>query len=309
MIERKGEWLVCRLPAGRSGAPGDPLLWLRERLRMPEPYMLKLQRRGDVRREGDRLLMRLFPAREPGFDAEWAPLDVLYEDDYCLVVAKPPGMAVHPAYAGHTGTLAAAVAWHYASTGQAVAVRHIHRLDEHTSGPVLYAKNEYAQYVLDADMSAKRIRRTYVAVVRGAPKRAAGTIDAPIGKDRHNSGKRRVSPSGLAAVTHYETVEAYRGGVASLLRLELATGRTHQIRVHLAHIGHPIIGDALYGGPDAPLSPKERPSPGEALGRQALHGESLGFLHPADSGERLVRCPLPDDIERLLAGLRREKGG
>lgn len=305
MIARKGEWLVCRLPATRVGLPGEPLLWLREQLRMPEAYALKLQRRGDLQQEGARLMLRLFAAREPGFAAEWATLDVLYEDDYCLVVAKPPGMSVHPAYAGHAGTLAGAVAWHYESTGQAVAVRHIHRLDEHTSGPVLYAKNEYAQYILDADMSAKRIRRTYVAVVLGAPKRATGTIDAPIGKDRHVSGKRRVSASGQAAVTHYETVDVYGGGEAALLRLELATGRTHQLRVHLAHIGHPIIGDTLYGGPLAGV--RSAATPGATPGRQALHGEAISLLHPAGSGELHVRCPLPDDIERLLATLRRSK--
>jgi 23S rRNA pseudouridine1911/1915/1917 synthase len=198
---------------------------------------------------------------------------------------------VHPVERHGTGSLANAVAAYYASTGQAVAVRHIHRLDADTTGPVLYAKNALAQISLDAAMREKRIARVYLAVVHGVPARGRGTIDAPIGRDRHHAGRRRVSPTGEPAVTHYETVRAWPEHNTALLRLRLETGRTHQIRVHLSHIGHPLVGDTLYGG---------RPSP--RIRRQALHGESLAFPHPWTRETVRVEAPLPADLADLVAG-------
>lgn len=289
-IERKGEWLELRLPRKVADNPEQTEQYLLEKLGIPDPYLQRMNKRKDIVRSGDRLRLRFFAARPFGFPAEWHPLEVLYEDDFCLVVNKPAGMPVHPSAPGQTGTLANAVAFHYESAGRQIAVRHIHRLDEWTSGPVLYGKNEFAQYKLDEDMREKKIERMYTAIVKGVPLNGSGTINAPIGRDRHRSCRRRVSPHGDPAVTHYETIEIFEQ--AALLRLRLETGRTHQIRVHLSHIGHPIIGDELYGGS------------GNRIDRQALHGESLRFRHPLTKEKIEVHAELPEDMQRLILVIR-----
>jgi 23S rRNA pseudouridine1911/1915/1917 synthase len=244
-----------------------------------------------VETTGSRFRIKLFPRQLPGFVEEWADIELLYEDDFCLVAGKPAGMPVHPTEPGQSGTLANAVAWHYASTGQQTAVRHIHRLDADTTGPVLYAKSELAQTKLDEAMRRKEIGRTYVAVVQGHIAAERGTVDAPIGRDRHSKNRRRVSRTGDSAVTHYETLLRLRG--ATLVRLELETGRTHQIRVHMNHLGHPLIGDELYNGPESPF-----------IRRQALHGERLVFPHPLQGEPVAVDAPWPDDFARLVDELR-----
>jgi 23S rRNA pseudouridine1911/1915/1917 synthase len=296
-MKRKGEWLELAMPGEVAGGAMTTETWLKDRFGMPENMIKQLSGEGGIRTSGNRIRLRLFPEREAGFSPWWHPLDVLFEDDFCLVADKPAGMAVHPdGGASAEGTLAGAVAFHYESTGQRAAVRHIHRLDRMTSGPVLYAKNAFAQAKLDEQMRHKAIERLYVAAVHGIPAGRRGTIRAPIGKDRHVSGKRRVSPGGQAAVTHYELVEAYPAADAALLRLRLETGRTHQVRVHLAHIGHPVIGDGLYGRPDP------------RIGRQALHGERLRFRHPL-TGEMVdISSPLPADFAALLEALRAPSG-
>jgi 23S rRNA pseudouridine1911/1915/1917 synthase len=292
-----GEWLELDLPADVRRGERTPENWLAARLGVPVDKLAGMCGEGGIRTAAGRVRLRLFPERDAGFDPWWHPLDVLYEDDFCLVADKPAGLAVHPdGGASGEGTLAGAVAFHYAATGQRVAVRHIHRLDRMTSGPVLYAKNAFAQAKLDEQMRNKTIVRTYLAAVAGIPKTPRGTVSAPIGKDRHVSGKRRVSPGGRPAVTHYELIEPFPAAGASLLRLRLETGRTHQIRVHLAHIGHPVIGDALYGRPD----PRIR--------RQALHGERLRFRHPFTGEEVETVSPLPADIAHLLDDLRASGG-
>lgn len=296
-MKRKGEWLEAALPAGIGGEADQLMAWLAERFGMPAGLLKQLAREGGIRPAGNRIRLRLFPPRPAGFEPWWHPLDVLYEDDFCLVVDKPAGLAVHPDGSGSgAGTLAGAVAFHYEATGQQVAVRHIHRLDNMTSGPVLYAKNAFAQAKLDAQMREKAVERIYLALVKGIPDKAEGTVRAPIGRDRHVSGKQRVSPGGKPAVTRYERVASFPAADASLLRLRLETGRTHQARVHLAHIGNPIIGDDLYGETDA------------RIGRQALHGERLLFFHPLTGEQVEVAAPLPADFARLLEELRRPAG-
>lgn len=256
----------------------------------------------------------------------------LYEDDWCLVLDKRAGLPVHGSGAapsasprvsdgrtqsrfrgaertgkqggpasgfeesvGSPATLDEAALCRCLSLGDPLPVRHVHRLDDDTSGPVLYAKNDLAQQTLDAAMREKAIRRVYWAIVRGVPRRREGVVDAPIGRDRHHGARRRVSPTGDHALTRYRVLEAF-GGEASLLELELETGRTHQIRVHMSHIGHPLLGDVLYGGA-SPL-----------LGRQALHGRRLEFRHPWSGRELAVDDPLPADLEALLERLRRTAG-
>jgi 23S rRNA pseudouridine1911/1915/1917 synthase len=291
--KRRGEWLELPLPphtltdvpAGENVAA---------KLGIPPKLWARLRREGGVETTGRRLRLRLFPRQSFGFVPEWHDVNILYEDDFCLVAGKPAGMPVHPAERGMGGTLANAVAWHYESTGQETAVRHIHRLDADTTGPVLYAKNELALTLLDEAMRRKKIGRVYIAFVQGRLKQARLRVEAPIGRDRHLSGKRRVSPNGDPAVTHVEVVERYRD--ATLVRLTLETGRTHQIRVHMSHLGHPLLGDTLYGGSS------------RRIGRQALHGETLTFPHPFGGEVIRVEAPWPDDLLRLADELGHSAG-
>ncbi|MFP4979246.1 RluA family pseudouridine synthase [Paenibacillus sp. CN-4] len=233
-----------------SAADPDAALdeWLLGTAHMPEKLLNRLRREDGVRRAGDRVRLKLFPDREPGIPPRAAELAVVYEDDFCLVVHKPAGMAVHPdggKDASSAVTLDHAVAAHYTLSGEQCAVRHVHRLDKDTTGPVLYAKNEFALLRLDEEMRHKAISRRYAAIVYGEVPAGLKVIDLPIGRDRHHAARRRVSPGGQQAVTRIVDREVWKG--ASLVRLELETGRTHQIRVHLSHMGHPLIGDELYG--------------------------------------------------------------
>lgn len=284
---RKGEWWELKLPDGLTEAPIGAIL---KQLPVPAKLAGRLIAAKGAVKQGKQLRLKLFPPEEPGFPGDWAELNILYEDEFSLVVNKPAGVEVHPSVQGQRGTLAHAVAAYYEATGQRCRVRHIHRLDKETTGPVLYAKNELAHYVFDKAMREKEIERIYVAIAEGVMANAKGTIDAPIGQDRHHPTRRRVSETGEPAVTRYEVVETYPD--LTLVRLRLETGRTHQIRVHLSHIGHPLTGDGMYGGSRRYMQ------------RQALHGEKLVWRHPW-TGERMeVRAPLPEDMSRLLQDLR-----
>lgn len=261
---------------------------------VPDKLARRLLHAGEVQVRGGRARLRLRPNEPLGFEPVFIPdgLEALYEDDFCLVVHKPAGMPVHPDGGAKRPTLANVVAAHYQMNGEACAVHHVHRLDEYTSGPVLYAKGEFARLTLDAQMRDKAVGRVYLALTEGKVPRNLRVIDAPIGRDRHHNSRRRVSPGGQEALTRVELVETLRGGRFSLVRLTLETGRTHQIRVHMAHAGYPLIGDTLYGGS------------ADLLQRQALHGESLGFEHPF-TGEKIeVADPLPTDFQSLLDRLR-----
>jgi len=284
---RKGEWLSIALPAPieltyeavSSIIPMIPKMWN------------KLKANGGVRMQGSRLMLHLFPSEydTPPITPEWGELTIAYEDDYCLVVVKPVAMPVHGTTANQPGTLAGRVAAYYAETGQACRVRHIHRLDVDTSGLVLYAKNEWAHQQLDEQMRVKSIHRTYLALAEGRFSRKKGTINEPIGRDRHHNARRRVSSSGDAAVTHYKVMEQFSQG--ALVELSLETGRTHQIRVHLSYLGHPLVGDKLYGGSEKLLS------------HQALHGYKLSFTHPLTGDLIEVEAPLPNEIEQVMKQL------
>ncbi|MWV46734.1 RluA family pseudouridine synthase [Paenibacillus sp. HJL G12] len=265
--------------------------WLLETLGMPEKLLKHLRANKGMEWRGDRLRLALFPVQPAGIEPIWREIEVLYEDDFCLVVHKPAGMNIHPD--GRKGemdpTLDHVVAAHVQMQGEEISVRHIHRLDQHTSGPVLYAKNEWAQLKLDEDMRNKRIARSYAAFVQGKVSAELSVIDLPIGKDRHHKQRRRVSMAGQNAVTHVRVGEVYKN--SSLVHLELETGRTHQIRVHLSHLGHPLLGDSMYGGSTA------------LIGRQALHGERLAFSHPF-TGERIeITDPWPEDLKQLHSEL------
>ncbi|WP_246578396.1 RluA family pseudouridine synthase [Cohnella xylanilytica] len=284
---RKGEWMEFRLPEALAGAPIQKAM---AHTPLAPKLVSKLMQTKGIAVQGSILRLRLFPEEQRDFPADWMELNVLYEDDFTLVVNKPAGYEVHPSEKGQRRTLAHAVAAYYETTNQDVRIRHIHRIDKETTGPVLYAKNEFAHYQYDKEMREKKIERVYLALAEGVLPQDKGTIDKPIGQDRHHSTRRRVSETGDPAVTHYEVVERFADH--TLVRLRLETGRTHQIRVHLSAIGHPLAGDGLYGGKRGLIS------------RQALHGERLIWHHPW-TGEKLsARAPLPDDFVAALDKLR-----
>ncbi|MBM3563623.1 MAG: RluA family pseudouridine synthase [Alphaproteobacteria bacterium] len=263
---------------------------------------------------GDRVALDVPPAAPAEPKGEDIALNIVREDAHLLVIDKPAGLVVHPASAHESGTLVNALIAHcgesLSGVGGVKKPGIVHRIDKDTSGLLVVAKTDAAHHGLSrlfADHGRTLpLTREYLAFVWGVPDRAHGAVEAPLG--RHATQREKmavVSPArGREAVTHWEKVEDY--GVASLLRCRLETGRTHQIRVHMAHIGHPLIGDKTYGAgfktKVAKLSPHAREIV-EALGRQALHAATLGFEHPITGEEMLFESELPADLEGLRAAL------
>jgi len=241
-------------------------------------------------KEGDRLEIRI--SDQPGVQAgaaipaeEEIPLDILYADEHFLVVNKPAGMMVHPVN-GESGTLVAALAAWLRRQGENAAPHPVHRLDKDTSGAILVAKSGYAHQLADRLLREGGIEREYLAVVTGRLAEDQGVIDAPIGRDPSHRVKRKVTAQGEPAVTRF--IVLARSEQYSLVRIQLETGRTHQIRVHFAHLGHPLAGDTLYGGKRY------------AFTRQALHAERLVFPHPVTGEELSLRAEPPADLNALL---------
>ena len=225
------------------------------------------------------------------------PLDVVYEDADVIVVNKLSGMVVHPAPGHPDGTLVNALLYHCAGTlsgiGGALRPGIVHRIDRDTSGLIIAAKNDAAHQYLSAQLADHTLARTYECIVVGALREDRGTVDAPIARHPADRKRMAVVAGGREAVTHWEVIARYPGYTHVRCRLE--TGRTHQIRVHMAYIGHPILGDTVYG------AKKEVPG----LTGQCLHAVGLRFLHPRTHEVVELSCPLPDEFTRMLQKIRK----
>lgn len=243
------------------------------------------------------LSVTLPEAEEADLVPQDIPLDVVYEDADVIVVNKPSGLVVHPAPGHSDGTLVNALLYHCGDSLSGVGGEKrpgiVHRIDRDTSGLIIAAKNDAAHLFLSAQLADHTLSRTYEAICAGNFRDDVGTVDAPIGRSRADRKKMAVAPDGRRAVTHWEVLERFNSWTH--LRCRLETGRTHQIRVHMAHIGHPILGDTVYGA--------KKPVPG--LTGQCLHAVELTFLHPRTKAPVTLSCPLPPEFESMLQTLRR----
>ncbi|MFH1665270.1 MAG: RluA family pseudouridine synthase [Candidatus Omnitrophota bacterium] len=244
--------------------------------------------------EGDEVEARLLDP--PGVDdvePENIPLDILYEDEWIVVVNKPAGMVVHPGAGNKNGTLVSALLYHCGSlpeTDNKLRPGIVHRLDKDTSGVIVAAKNAKALRSLSKQFQNRTVKKRYIALVKGCVQMDNGCIEAPLA--RHAEDRKKVEvdhANGKAARTVYHVIR--RSDKFTLLRLEPETGRTHQIRVHMKHIGHPVLGDVTYGGKDGKMA------------RQALHAESLGFTHPGTGKYVEFTIPMPEDIRKVAEAL------
>ena len=246
---------------------------------------------SDVVKAGDVIVCTVHDRASENIIPVKLSLDILFEDEDILIINKPPHMPVHPTKGHITDTLANGVTAHYNENGETHIFRAVNRLDRDTSGVMCIAKNSYASTRLCNELAAGELRRMYLAIVEGSLD-SCGTVNAPI--KRVDYLRRAVREDGQAAVTHYEPIETVRG--YTLLRLRPEMGRTHQIRVHMSHIGHPLLGDWLYGTEDKALFP-----------RQALHSAQLRLIHPVTGKEMQFTAPLPEDMKDFLSSLIREQ--
>jgi 23S rRNA pseudouridine1911/1915/1917 synthase len=260
-------------------------------------------------REGQTFVVILPDPDDATPQAQAIPLDIRFEDAHLIVIDKPAGLVVHPAPGNPDGTLVNALIAHCGESLAGIGgVRRpgiVHRLDKHTSGLIVVAKTELAHRALSRDFAARRISRAYAAIVWGVPLPAEGEIAGNIGRSMTNRKKMAVvgAARGKPAVTRYKVERAF-ADTAALIECRLLTGRTHQIRVHLAERGHPLIGDPVYGG-RAGRRGATLGLPATYLQRQALHARHLGFTHPASSEWLAFDSDLPDDMKSLLGSLER----
>ena len=255
-------------------------------------------RKNDKLQAGDVLALDLPEPQPVALEPEDIPLDIVYEDNDLLVINKPKGLVIHPA-AGHwSGTLVNALLYHCRDSLSGIngELRPgiVHRIDKDTSGLLIVAKNDFAHQALAAQLQDHTLARTYVCLVVGGVREDSGVIDAPIG--RHPTDRKKMAvteKNSRHAVTHWRVLERFPG--YTLLECRLETGRTHQIRVHMAYRNHPIVGDTVYG----------RPKPELGQDSQCLHARALTFRHPRTGETMTLTCPLPDYFTRLLEALRR----
>lgn len=248
---------------------------------------------------GDRVEVRMEQEASEDIVPQNIPLTIIHEDGQLLILNKPAGIIVHPTHGHYMNTLANGVVHYWQQSGQTVRFRPIHRLDQETSGVLAIAKNPYVHQWVSEQMIAQTTKKEYVAFVYGCVLEDKGTIEAPIDRNPDNPHLRIVIASGYPSVTHYEVVQRYKH--VTQVRLWLDTGRTHQIRVHMKSIGHPLIGDKLYWT-DANGEELEVEIGSVVMDRHALHAEKLGFIHPSSRQWIEFTAPLPDDMQQFLSG-------
>ena len=254
----------------------------------------------DILRAGDTLKIKIYEDMDNSGDVipSDEEIDIVYEDEDLVLVNKPGDKVVHPSYAHHLDSLSNALAGYYKKTGQDHIVRTIGRLDRETSGLLIFAKNRHAAALLSDQKDNMSRRKEYLALVDGILDKKQGTIDAPIGQEEGVRMIRKVMPEGKEAITHYKVEKEFDG--YSLVRLHLDTGRTHQIRVHMSYIGHPLLGDNLYG---------KEIKDSHGMTRAALHAAHLEFIQPITGEELKFDADFPEDMKRLVNGISAGKGG
>jgi len=253
-----------------------------------------------ILKNGDVIDLAPTEQKELEIMAEAIPLDIIYQDEYLAVVNKPAGMIVHPAGKIHSGTLVNALLYHcqdsLSGIGGVIRPGIVHRLDKDTSGLMVAAKNDFAHLDLSRQIEDHQVTKKYVALVHGNLRDDSGTIDAPIGRSLKNRKKMAVTEGkSREAITQFKVLKRFSG--YTLIEVTLRTGRTHQIRVHLAFIGYPIVGDQLYGHRKQGLN----------ISRQALHSHILGFVHPSSKKYMEFSAPLPQDMQELIDCMERDE--
>ncbi len=244
---------------------------------------------------GDSIEILISRDESQNIEPEDIDLDVVYEDEDIIVLNKQPGIVVHPTKSHPTGTISNGLANYYKEKGENCIVRLVSRLDRDTSGLLLLAKNQFAHMSLARDMNLDSFQKEYTAVVHGNLLKKAGTVNEPIYRPLHDSIKRIVDERGQESITHYEVLNSYKNG--DVVRLKLETGRTHQIRVHLTYLGHPIFGDSLYCNYNDD----------NYILRQALHANKLTFPHPRTGKLMKIEVDLPQDMKNLIELLKEDK--
>lgn len=249
---------------------------------------------GWVPTEAGDMITICLPEEKSDFPPEDIPIRPVYEDDDLLILDKQPGVTIHPTKGRPLHTLANGIMKYMEDTGQSFKIRFINRLDMGTSGLIAIAKNSYAQYIFIKQMKAGIVKKHYIALVKGIVTNDDFTVNLPIGRPSPDDPRRGVMAGGHSAVTHVHVVRRFPvDGGHTLVAILLGTGRTHQIRVHMTYLGHPLVGDRLYGGMDPGLMP-----------RQALHACKLSFEHPITHKPVTVEAPLPPDMEEAIEKLR-----
>ncbi len=267
----------------------------------------RVPRKRDKVREGDAVEILTPPSVDGGWKAQAISLDVVHEDDDILVINKPPGLVVHPGAGNPEGTLLNALLNHDPSLAALPRAGIVHRLDKDTSGLMVVAKNEHARRHLIAQLQEHGVEREYLAIVNGVMV-AGGTVDAPIGRHRTQRTRMAVTSRGKPAVSHYRVMKKYRAH--TLVQVRLESGRTHQIRVHMAHLHYPVLGDPVYGGRlKIPAGADERLKNAlRGFKRQALHALKLSLIHPGTGKRVRWATSTPEDLSKLMEVLAWDAG-
>ncbi len=256
--------------------------------------------------EGDVVEVELIEVPVAKFEPENIPLDIVFEDEHLAVINKAAGMVVHPGAGVQSGTLANAIAYHFEIEQSAVSSQQsesrvgiVHRLDKDTSGLIVVAKSDVVHEALSEQFRERQVFKSYIALVHGATERNTGTIDAAIGRNKHNRLRMKVAPSGRNAISLWKVRKRY--GKFTLLDIEIKTGRTHQIRVHTAYINHPVVGDEIYNeGRDNTVADITVRNTINSLGRFFLHAERLSFTHPLTKERMEFTQELPPELNQFL---------